>query len=227
MENLNSLEDNIGYQFKKKVLLRTVCTHRSYINEHRNENLEHNERIEFLGDAVLELIVTEYLFNNYPDPEGILTSWRSALVRGTSLSDVAEEISLDDYMMLSRGEKKSTGKSRKVILANATEALIGAIYLDSGFESAKKFVKKYIINKLESIIKEGKHRDPKSDLQELMQERNGVTPVYKLISETGPDHNKNFITSVWLNNKELSQGEGRSKREAEQDAAQKALEEIK
>lgn len=220
----NSFEEKIGYGFKDKDLLTTVFTHRSYLNEHRKESLEHNERLEFLGDAVLELIVTEYLYKNYPDPEGVLTSWRSALVRGTSLSDVAKKIDLDDNMRFSRGEAKSTGKSRDVIHANAVEALIGAIYLDAGLEPARQFVNKYIIEKLEYIIKEEKYIDSKSKLQETIQEKQGATPSYKLVAQSGPDHNKRFTTSVLVEGKELARGEGASKRDAEQDAAKKALE---
>lgn len=226
-KNHSDFESRINYKFKNLKNLITVFTHRSYINEHRGLGLSHNERLEFLGDAVLELIVTEYLYRNYPEPEGILTSWRSALVRGTSLSDVAKTIGIDDFMMLSKGERKSAGKSRAVILANATEALIGALYIDSGFETAGKFVNKFIINELEDIIKNGKHRDAKSELQELTQEKEGLTPLYKLDSESGPDHAKVFVTSVWIGNNKIAIGEGASKREAEQAAAHEALKIIK
>ena len=222
----DALEKTIGYRFKNVRLLKTVFTHRSYINEHRGEGLEHNERLEFLGDAVLELVVTSYLYNKYSEPEGVLTSWRSALVRGTSLSDVAKKIDLDDKMLFSKGEKKAAGKSREVILANAVEALIGAIYLDDGYEAACVFIDNFIIDKLEVIIKEGKYIDAKSHLQELVQEKMNVTPVYKIISESGPDHAKLFVTGVWAGNKELGRGEGASKRDAEQSAAREALDKM-
>jgi ribonuclease-3 len=213
----------IGYEFKNESLLQTVLTHRSYLNEHRNLKLEHNERLEFLGDAVLELIVTEHLYRHYPNPEGELTSWRSALVRGTSLANVARHINLDNYMKMSRGEARSNGKSRSLILANALEALIGAIYLDSGASGAEKFINKYIVVELENIIKEGLYRDAKSALQEIVQEQEGLTPNYEVVSESGPDHDKTFISCVKAGERELSRGEGSSKQAAEQDAAQKAL----
>lgn len=226
-KNYSVFENRIGYKFRNEKLLRTVFTHRSYINEHKGMGLNHNERLEFLGDAVLELVVTEYLYRNYPEPEGVLTSWRSALVRGTSLSDVAKVIGIDDFMMMSRGESKSVGKSRAVILANAVEALIGALYIDSDIDAANKFVHKYIIKELEDIIKHGKHKDAKSSLQETTQEKEGLTPQYKLDSESGPDHAKVFVASVWIGNNKIAFGEGASKREAEQAAAQSALKKFK
>jgi len=216
-------EKNIGYSFKDPQLLDVVFTHRSYLNEHRGLKLEHNERMEFLGDAVLELVVTEYLYKHYPNPEGELTSWRSALVRGTSLSAVAGKIGLGKYLKMSRGEAKSSGKSRSLILANALEALIGALFLDSGLVAPEKFIKKYIIKDLENIISQGLYRDAKSALQEIIQEREGTTPVYKIISETGPDHNKIFVSAVMAGERELARGEGSSKQAAEQEAARHAL----
>jgi len=216
-------EKTIGHAFKKKELLEVVFTHRSYLNEHRGIKLEHNERMEFLGDAVLELVVTDYLYRHYPNPEGELTSWRSALVRGTSLSAVAGKISLEKYLKMSRGEAKSSGKSRSLILANALEALIGAMFLDGGLVAPEKFIKEYIIKDLEDIISQGLYRDSKSALQEIIQEREGATPAYKIISETGPDHNKEFVSAVISRERELARGEGSSKQAAEQEAARHAL----
>lgn len=221
--NLSALEEKIPYEFKSQKLLETVVTHRSYLNEHRNAGIEHNERLEFLGDAVLELIVTEYLYKKYPDPEGVLTSWRSALVRGTSLSKIGAMLGLNKFMKMSKGQSKSSQKSLSVIHANAVEALIGALYLDGGLKAAHAFVTKFVIGKLEDIIENGKDRDPKSSLQEMVQEEQGVTPQYEIISESGPDHDKQFVASVRLDDKEIAQGEGASKREAEQDAATNAL----
>ena len=222
-EEYSRFYQKIGYRFKDAALLRMVLTHRSYLNEHRGLKIEHNERLEFLGDAVLELVVTEHLYRHYPNPEGELTSWRSALVRGTSLVNVARQIELDDHMKMSRGEAKSGGKSRSLILANALEALIGAIYLDSGQAAASEFIAKYIIVELGKIIKEGLYRDAKSALQEIVQERESLTPVYKVVSESGPDHDKMFISCVEAGERELARGEGSSKQAAEQDAARRAL----
>ena len=220
----SSLEKTINYEFRDKDVLLSVITHRSYLNEHRDERIEHNERLEFLGDAVLELITTEYLYKKYSEPEGILTSWRSALVRGTSLTEIANRIELDEYIRMSKGERMSSGKSRQVILANAVEALIGALYLDGGIEVARNFVNKYVIEELEEIITAGTHRDAKSALQEKSQEELSITPLYKLESETGPDHDKKFVSSVWINDKRIAEGEGRTKQESQQNAARQALE---
>ncbi len=221
--DISELEKILSYNFKNNNILVSVITHRSYLNEHRDEKIEHNERLEFLGDAVLELITTEYLYNKYSEPEGILTSWRSALVRGTSLTDIAKKIGLNDFIRMSKGEQMSSGKSRDVILANAVEALIGGLYLDGGIEVARNFVNKYVIEKLEIIIEAGSHRDAKSDLQEICQDRMSLTPLYKLESETGPDHDKKFVSSVWLGDKKIATGQGRSKQESQQDAAANAL----
>lgn len=223
MTEHSTLEKNIGYHFKEASFLEIVLTHRSYLNEHRGTKLEHNERMEFLGDAVLELIVTEYLYSHYKNPEGELTSWRSALVRGTSLSSVAAKIDLEGGLKMSRGEAKSSGKSRSLILANALEALIGALYLDGGIKAAEEFINKYLIVELDNIIERGLYRDSKSALQEIVQEREGVTPVYSIISETGPDHAKVFISAVVVGERELARGEGASKQASEQEAARHAL----
>lgn len=226
MNNIAEFENKMGYKFKDPKLLDIVFTHRSYLNEHKGASLEHNERLEFLGDAVLELIVTEYLYKNYQDPEGVLTSWRSAIVRGTSLSDTANKIDIEQYIKMSHGELKSTGKSRAVILANAVEAYIGALYLDGGYDVAKEFVVKYFVEDIDEIVKGGASKDPKSLLQEKLQEKEGITPLYKVVSESGPDHDKQFISGVWVGNMKLADGKGASKQSAEQQAAQNALENL-
>jgi len=216
-------EKNIGYHFKKRHLLEVVFTHRSYLNEHRLARLEHNERLEFLGDAVLELAVTDYLYSHYPNPEGELTSWRSALVRGTALYEIADKIDLEKYLKMSRGESKATGKSRSLIMANALEALIGAIYLDGGLGAAEKFIHAFIVTDLEEIASQGAYKDAKSDLQEKVQAKEGYTPSYEVVSESGPDHNKVFVSRVLVDGRELARGRGNSKQLAEQDAARRAL----
>lgn len=222
--DLSILEKKIKIQFKDKGLLQAAMTHRSYLNENRKWPYPHNERLEFLGDAVLELITTEYLYKTYPNPEGELTNFRSALVNYKMLSEVASNSGLEDFILLSKGESKDIGRARQVILANALEALIGAIYLDSGFEPAKKFVMDNIISQLEKIVEEGKILDPKSKFQELAQEKLGVTPHYKVLNEWGPDHNKNFEVGVFINEKQVAKGVGASKQEAEVAAAQNGLE---
>ena len=217
------LESLIAYPFKDKNLLRQALTHRSYINENPSWDVDHNERLEFLGDAVLELVVTEYLYRNYPNPEGEMTNWRAALVNATILAGISSEFKLNDYLMLSRGESKDTGRARHYILANAMEALIGAIYLDGGYEPAKVFIDKFIITKLPEIIKDGTYRDSKSMFQEESQDRVGVTPTYDVLEEWGPDHARNFRVGVFLGSEMIASGEGPSKQEAQQQAAQEAL----
>jgi len=223
-KNLEDLEKKIAINFKNKELLTQVFVHRSYLNENIGFRLDHNERLEFLGDAVLELIVTEYLFKTYPNPEGELTNLRSALVKGKMLSDIAQELGINDYLYLSKGEAKSEGKARQIILANTFEALVGAIYLDQGYEEAKKFVKKILVNKLENIIDKKLYLDPKSHLQELAQAHLGVTPLYKVLSEYGPDHSKSFSVGCYLGEKLIGEGSGSSKQAAESSAASSALE---
>lgn len=223
MSDLEKLEKQINIQFKDRNLLQSSLTHRSYLNENRKWPLAHNERLEFLGDAVLELITTEYLYKNYPNPEGELTNLRSALVNYKMLAEIAHEINLDEYIMLSKGEAKDLGRARQVILANAFEALIGAIYLDAGFEVSEKFVNNYVINKLSEVVSEGKVLDPKSKFQELTQEKMGVTPHYKVLAEWGPDHNKQFEVGVFVNDKQMAKGVGNSKQEAEISAAENGL----
>jgi len=220
---IKKIEDVIKIKFNCFDLLKQVFIHRSYLNEHKETGLEHNERLEFLGDAVLELIVTEFLYKKYSDPEGVLTNWRSALVKGDNLSKLAQKLNIDDYMLLSKGEKASTGKSRKIILANALEALIGAIYLDQGYDVAKKFVRDNLIIDLPKIIEHQLYIDAKSQFQEIVQEKFGITPHYELISETGPDHAKKFIMGVYLKDDKIGEGNGSSKQEAEQEAAREGL----
>lgn len=213
-------------KFKDVNLIKQVFVHRSYLNENPSFRLNHNERLEFLGDAVLELTVTEFLYNNFDNPEGDLTNWRSALVRGKMLADIAKKTSINDYLFLSRGESQSTGKAREIILANAFEALIGAIYLDQGYKAAKKFVENNLIINLNDILDNKLYVDAKSHLQEIAQEEQKITPRYNVISETGPDHNKHFEIGVYLKDKLAGIGVGTSKQEGEQNAASKALEKL-
>ncbi len=221
--DLEALEKKIEIKFNDRNLLQSALTHRSYLNENRKWPLSHNERLEFLGDAVLELITTEYLYRNYPNPEGELTNLRSALVNYKMLSTIASELDLDSYILLSKGEAKDIGRARQVILANTIEALIGAIYLDQGFEVSRNFINNCIINRLSEIVAEGKVLDPKSKFQELTQEKVGVTPYYKVLAEWGPDHNKNFEVGVFVGDKQIATGVGSSKQEAEIAAAENGL----
>lgn len=223
MNNAHEFETTLGLKFKDIALLERAFIHRSYLNEHPKLGLEHNERLEFLGDAVLELVVTDYLYRNFDNPEGDLTNWRSALVKTESLADVAEGLKVLDYMKLSRGEAKGNDRSRMLISANACEAIIGAIYLDQGYEAAKGFIDEQIVSKLEDILKTGTWVDPKSKFQELAQERDGATPQYKVLDESGPDHDKIFVVGVYVGKKLMGQGQGSSKQAAQQMAAQKAL----
>lgn len=224
MESKTSdLEKKIEITFKNRNLLLEALTHRSYLNERPDWKLDHNERLEFLGDAVLELIVTEYLFKNYKEPEGVLTTWRAALVNANILSSISHKFSLNDYILLSRGETKDTGRARQYILANTLESIIGAIYLDQGYETAKVFIDKFVLTELEQIIKNKLYRDAKSTFQEQAQERTGVTPTYEVMEEWGPDHAKNFKVGVYLGSELAGFGQGPSKQEAEQKAAEDAL----
>ena len=224
MKDFSTFEKKLGLDFKDKNLLTQAFVHRSYLNENPDFHLNHNERLEFLGDAVLELIVTEDLYKRYPEKaEGDLTNWRAALVNAKMLTSVAEELGLSDFLLLSRGEAKELGKARAYILANTIEALIGSIYLDLGYESAEKFIKKYLIKNLSDIIKTGSYKDSKSHFQEKAQDKVGVTPVYKVIREWGPDHQKNFTVGVFLTDVLVSEGEGSSKQEAEENAAKEGL----
>jgi ribonuclease-3 len=226
MNEIKELADRIGVNFSNIELLKTALTHRSYLNENK-EVSEHNERLEFLGDAVLELVVTEYLYKNFPNPEGELTNWRSALVKTETISDVSRDLGVDDYLMMSRGESKSSGRSRQLILANAFEAIIGATYLDQGFDAARDFISKNLLIKLDYIIKERLYIDPKSEFQELAQDKDGITPRYVVMSEEGPDHNKTFTIGVYVGEKLWGQGIGTSKQAAQQEAAAAAVIEYK
>ena len=210
-------------EFNDISLLVTAFTHRSYVNEHKKTAKVHNERLEFLGDAVLELIVTEYLYTSFEEPEGILTNWRSSLVRTESIGEAALANNFEPLLRLSRGEKRGTQRARMQILANSFEAVIGSIYIDQGYEAAKKFIKKSLITKLPSILESGSWMDPKSHLQELAQSVEGFTPIYKVQEETGPDHDKIFTIAVFVNNVLRGQGKGPSKQIGQQQAADEAL----
>ena len=215
--------DVLGLEFENIDTLVTALTHRSYVNEHKKSAHEHNERLEFLGDAVLELVTTDYLYKNYKEPEGILTSWRAALVRTESIGAAGEQIGYGPLIRMSRGEKNGTERAHLQILANAFEAVTGAIYLEHGFEAASAFIHKYIIVKLDDILKEGSWRDPKSHLQEVSQRVDGHTPVYKVLHEEGPDHDKVFTHGVFVGENLMGEGSGPSKQVAQQEAARAAL----
>ena len=219
------LEKSLNVSFNNKDLLIQAFCHRSYLNENPDFYLGHNERLEFLGDAVLELVTTDYLFNKYPDkPEGEMTGWRASLVNSNILSDTAREMDFEKFLLLSSGEAKENGKARKYILADTFEAFIGALYLDSGYESARKLIEEKLIKeKLPEIIEKKLYKDPKSLLQEKSQEILSVTPTYSVIEETGPDHQKKFIVGVYFNEDLIAQGEGSSKHEAELKSAEEAL----
>jgi ribonuclease-3 len=224
MNDTELFEKQIDVRFKNKELLKQAFTHRSYLNENPESGLQHNERLEFLGDAVLELIVTEHLYKSYPDkPEGELTTWRAALVNARMLAIVAKDLKLGDYLLLSHGETRETGKARDYILANATEALLGALYLDQGLKACKIIIEQYVLSKLPQVLEEKLFEDAKSRFQELAQEKTGITPSYQVLKEWGPDHEKNFQVGVTLGKDLIAKGQGMSKQEAEQDAAKAAL----
>jgi ribonuclease-3 len=216
-------QEQLGVTFTQPDLLITAFTHRSYVNEHRKTVKEHNERLEFLGDAVLELVVTEYLYSHFEDPEGILTNWRSALVRTESISAAAKRHNFEPLLRLSRGEKRGTERARAQILANAYEAVIGALYLDQGYEVTKAFIEKGLLTTFETILQSGSWMDPKSHLQELAQSQEGYTPVYKVLAEEGPDHEKSFTIGVYVNGVLRGKGEGPSKQAGQVAAAEEAL----
>jgi ribonuclease-3 len=216
-------KDKLGVEFGDINLLVTAFTHRSYLNEHKKTVSEHNERLEFLGDAVLELVVTEYLYVNYGEPEGILTNWRSSLVRTESIGAAASRYDFEPLLRLSRGEKRGTDRARAQILANSYEAVVGALYLDQGYETAKRFITESILSTFQEILKTGSWMDPKSHLQELAQNQEGFTPAYKVISEEGPDHDKVFTVGVYVNGKLKGKGVGPSKQAGQQKAAEAAL----
>lgn len=221
----SAFEKLIGVTFKNTDLLTQAFIHRSYLNENPRVGLEHNERLEFLGDAVLELAVTDFLYREYPEsPEGELTSYRAALVNANTMADFANEIGMNEYLFLSRGEAKDTGKARLYILANAIEALIGAMYLDQGYDAAEGFIDRFLHKRAGDIVKKKLWRDSKSLVQEKAQEHLGVTPAYKVVKETGPDHDKHFTIGIFFGNDKIAEGRGHSKQEAEQDAARAAIE---
>lgn len=225
MTDFSRFEHEIGITFKDKSIIKQAFTHRSYLNENRSLTLAHNERLEFLGDAVLELSVTDYLYKTYPDkPEGEMTALRSALVNAITLSTVASNLHVNDFLLLSKGEAKDMGRARQYILANTLEAIIGAIYLDQGFEVAHHFISRFVLSLTEEIVRQGSWIDSKSSFQEKAQERIGITPVYKKIREIGPDHDKHFTVGVFLDTDLIAEGSGKSKQDAEQEAARKALE---
>lgn len=220
-------KQKLGGPFTNLPLLVTAFTHRSYLNEHKKTVKEHNERLEFLGDAVLELVVTENLYSNYSEPEGILTNWRSSLVRTESIGAAAERLGFNDYLRLSRGEKRGSERARLQILANCYEAVIGAIYLDKGYDASKEFIEQSLLTTFEEILKTGSWMDPKSRLQEVAQSEDGATPQYKVLSEEGPDHEKEFTVGVYVGDTLKGKGNGPSKQAAQQMAAEMALESYK
>ena len=227
MKKIKKLEDNLGIVFKNKEHLINALTHRSYLNEHKDIKV-HNERLEFLGDAVLELIVSDYLFNKFPDrPEGDLTSFRSALVKTESLADTAKKLGIGESLLLSKGEEDTGGRTKDYLLANTFEAIIGAIYIDQGYEKCKEFVYTHLIPKLNDIIKNRSDIDNKTRIQEITQAKYKVTPVYEVINEEGPDHNKKFTIVVKINDKVIGKGVGKSKQKAQEQAALSGIEYLK
>ncbi|MCB9803049.1 ribonuclease III [Candidatus Nomurabacteria bacterium] len=223
-KNLKDLEEKLKVTFKNRDFLKSALVHRSYLNEHKNFALDHNERLEFLGDAVLELVVTDYLYKNFQEAEGVLTNWRSSLVNRDQLAAASENLDLYRWLHMSRGEARDKNKkARSYILANTFEAVVGAIYLDQGYKTAEKFIRENLIVNLEKIIEEKSYIDPKTNFQEKAQELVGITPNYRVIAESGPDHNKRFIVGVYLEKELVAEGEGFSKQEAQTDAAAKGL----
>ncbi len=224
MINFSDFEKKTKIVFKDKGLLKQAFTHRSYINENAGLSFSHNERLEFLGDAVLELVVTDFLYKKYPSyTEGELTAVRSALVNAVIISEIATDVGMNDYLLLSKGEAKDKGKARQYILANTFEAYVGAVYLDQGYDVAEKFMSKYLLPKTEEIVKKKLWRDAKSLVQEKAQEFVNVTPAYKVLSESGPDHDKHFTVGIYFGKDLIAEGKGKSKQEAEQKAAESAL----
>ncbi|KKQ56794.1 MAG: Ribonuclease 3 [Parcubacteria group bacterium GW2011_GWA2_38_13] len=224
MENIASLEKKLKVKFKNKEVLQQALVHRSYINENPGFHLGHNERLEFLGDAVLELVVTEFLYTTYPNPEGELTNWRASLVNSKILSSITRNMDIEEFLYLSRGESKDRdSKARSYILANAFEAIVGAIYMDRGYKEAKIFIERHVLTELPNILKNHLYLDPKSKFQEISQEKFGITPTYSVISESGPDHNKKFKVGLYLEDELVATSDGSSKREAQERAAAEGL----
>ena len=227
MPNFPQLEQRLGTSFTNHDLLVEALTHRSYLNEHREYMGNHNERLEFLGDAVLELAVTDFLFKKFPaKPEGELTAYRASLVNTVSLAERAQALGISEFLLLSKGESKDTGRARDVILADAFEAIIGAIYLDAGYTRAEAFISKNLYSKIDAVIANRSYQDAKSRFQESAQEKRGTTPAYETLSEVGPDHDKRFTVGVFIGPNEIARGVGQSKQEAEQSAAQAGLEKM-
>lgn len=225
MKNISHLEESLGVTFQNQDLLNEALTHRSYLNENTDWKYPHNERLEFLGDAVIELIITEALFLRFPEkPEGELTSFRAALVNTKMLSEVARILGVNDHLLLSRGELKDIGRARQYILANTFEALSGALYLDQGYNEVKDFLERVLMPQLDEIIEKKLYKDPKSLFQEEAQDRHGITPTYSVIKEWGPDHDKHFVIGIFLDEEKVAEGEGPSKQIAQEEAARKALE---
>lgn len=225
MTDFSKFEKKTNTVFKDKHLLMQAFIHRSYINENPNTGLSHNERLEFLGDAVLELVVTDFLYKKFPDdPEGQLTAYRSALVNAIIISEIASELGMNEFLLLSKGESKDMGKARQYILANTYEAFVGALYLDQGYEAAEVFIAKSLFVRTDEIVSKKLWRDAKSLVQEKAQEYENVTPSYKVIQESGPDHDKHFTIAIYFGQTQIATGKGKSKQEGEQDAARKALE---
>lgn len=216
-------KEKLGFEFHDITLLITALTHRSYVNEHKNAHAEHNERLEFLGDAVLELVVSDYLYQNYDQPEGIMTAWRSALVRTDSICDAGNKLGYGPLIRLSNGEKSGSARAHEVIMADCFEAVVGAIYVDQGYDAARKFIEKNILSKTNDMIEEGRWRDPKSFFQEVTQHYDGVTPFYRTVKEEGPDHDKTFTVEVYVGRERRGTGEGHSKQEAQGKAAYNAI----
>ncbi|MFA5009838.1 MAG: ribonuclease III [Patescibacteria group bacterium] len=226
MADFSSLQKQLGTKFKDLSFYEQAFTHRSYLNEH-TDALGHNERLEFLGDAVVELLVTQFLYDKFPEkPEGELTNLRAALVRRNTLSEVGKELGFENYLRMSKGEARNEGKAKAMIISNAAEAFVGALFLDLGLKAVEKFINKFLLPRLESIIAGETHIDAKSKFQEITQEKNGATPHYKTEEVSGPDHDRNFIVGVYVDDKLIAKGEGKSKREAETAAAAKALEKL-
>ncbi|MGK2848779.1 MAG: ribonuclease III [Minisyncoccota bacterium] len=223
MIDIDQLQIKLGITIQNPDLFHEALTHRSYLNEHKGYPYSHNERLEFLGDAVLELIVTRYLFDHFDNPEGELTNFRAALVNGEMLGIIGREIGLQDFLLMSRGEAKDTGRARGYLIANAMESVIGAIYLDQEYDMARDFVERFVLVRLDSVLTQGLHTDPKSRFQELAQEKTGITPSYRVLKEWGPDHDRHFIAGVFLDAELIAEGEGAAKQEAQREAAKQAL----
>lgn len=221
--DLEQLKKKLVIDIQNPDLFQEALTHRSYLNEHKGYKHPHNERLEFLGDAVLELVVTRYLFDNFKNPEGELTSFRAALVNGDMLGKIGHALGLQDFLLMSRGETKDTGRARSYLVANAMESIIGALYMDQGYDAARQFIERYVMVHLDEVLAQGLYTDPKSRFQELAQEKNGVTPSYRVLKEWGPDHDRHFIAGVFLNDELVAEGEGISKQDAQREAARQGL----